>query len=191
MMLIGTIIVAVMFVSAYMVSNNSTGNTTSTTSIRQSCTSGPWVNESVPATLNGYASSFSLTVTNSASVVNSTSTLLNSMVSNGLIIEVTPNNNAFDILSANDSAPYAIYSALSSSIGANAITGTSAKASVSLPSTFVVSFSGSSVRITPTTTKYLMPVSSIEALGSTVPVKVLTLLTSTGGVCGNMTVTYA
>jgi hypothetical protein len=190
MMLAGTVIVAVMFVSAYLVSNNSTGSSTSTTTIRQACQSGPWVNDSVGATIDGYSSSFSLAVMGSAQLVNTTSSLLNSMVSNGLIIEVTPNSNTFDILAANSSAPYAIYSALSSSIGANAITGVSVKASISLPSTFVVSFSGSSVRTAPTATSYLVPANSIRAIGSLMPVKVLTLLTSTGGACGNMTVTY-
>ncbi len=188
-MLAGTVIVAVMFVSAYMVSNNSAGLSTSTTTVAQVCTSGPWVNESVPATLVGYGSSFSLTVANDSATLNTTSSVLDSMVSNGVAVQVTPNGNTFRVTTFNSSAPYHIYENLSAAIGANAITGERATAYVPLPSRFVVLYRGTSTLITAGSSRYALPSNSLEPIGALINVKVLTTLTSTGQACGNVSVT--
>ncbi|MCL4411712.1 hypothetical protein M1329_02160 [Candidatus Marsarchaeota archaeon] len=186
LMLIGTIIVAVMFVSSYLVSNNSQGSATTTkTTIPSNVKSYFATNDSVPATLRGYGSTLSLTIANNTTDINSVTGILSNLTSEGAI-SYTPRGNTFSVLLFSNLTPYSLEQELSNAIGPASIKNASAVAYVSLPAIVPMYIGGQPIRVAiGNSTQYPITLPRLEPEESFVLVGVQALVTTSGQVYNN------
>ncbi len=186
LMLIGTVIVAVMFVSSYLVSNNNQNNTTTTkTTILQNVKSYFATNDSVAATLRGYGTTISITVANNTTAINSVAGMLDNLTGEGAI-SYTPRGNTFSVLLFNNLTPYSLEQKLSNAVGVASIENASAVAYVSLPAIVPMYINGQSIRVAAgNSTQYPITISKLEPEGTRIIVAVQAIVTANGQVYNN------
>lgn len=174
---IGSLIVAIMFITAY--AGNSNNNTTTTTTVAYNYSG------SVP--MIGYANAIVVNYTSSPTInvignYNNTSlgvtNYLNSMVATGNVLTYSPNGNQFSVLLNGSFNAYELQNAISSRFGNN--TSISSNVYVKLPKTVKLLDGTQKYTLAAPGGEYSIKVTPLPILGSNVSVKILALISAQG-----------
>ena len=167
-MFVGSLIVAVMFVSSYLSFGNNGSPTSSTTT---ASVSGVTVFGNANAMVEGYQSSVAITVKqkNSSDALNST---LSSLESNGLVISYNQVGlSAFSVYLAPNYTAYDLQQRISNALPANAVqlTGTEA---VKIPSDLKMYYYSTLVPVYTPITNFTIQSSTLLPIGANIPVNI-------------------
>lgn len=172
-MFIGTMIVAIMFVTSYLAFGNNSGSSTTSTATTTIRTSTIVVSGETNATITNYTPNFLIGLSNaSAANFNALNSTLSHMLSNGSITNMQPQgNNSFAIYSGSLDT-YELYGILSAQPVGNYLAW-NATADISLPKYIILYYGPNRLNVSVGSFVSQTHVSSIKPLGSKVQVNVL------------------
>ncbi len=185
-MFIGSMIVALMFISSYASFGNN-NISTSTTTVQK--TNGPeyYVSGKVNATVIGYSQNALLKVSNnSSSIQKGIVSILSKMEANGSISNYAQTTVGYDIVTGTMNA-YALQHYFSNSYGISNVS-VSSKSTVRLPSATTLYYYGTSIRV-PVGGTYNITILPLIANGSVVALNVHAIVNRTGAINGAIQLT--
>lgn len=183
-MFLGSLFVAVIFLSSYGAFNNNTATTSSTTSIANVKTY--FVSGSSNAIVVNYSNVATLLVNKSVNASSSNQILatLNTLESNGSINSYIEINNSFQIFLSTINA-YSLEQLFYTKLGSNKTTAVNASSIVSLPKTITMYLNKQSVPMHLTQTNYSMNIFPLRQVGNTIKVSLNAIVTANGTVYQN------
>ncbi|MEM3227762.1 MAG: hypothetical protein QXK65_02350 [Candidatus Micrarchaeaceae archaeon] len=172
---IGTLIVAVMFISSYVAfGSNTTNQSTTSTSITTPPTHTTFVSGVVNATVFNYSQHFTLRFRNiSASAAASLNSTLSHMEANGSVESYVLYNTSLSIYSGS-SGVFGVYNAVSRYLNPSA--SLNATAFITLPNVMVLYYGSYPFDVLSNNASYAVAVSSLVPVGGTISVKVNALV---------------
>ncbi len=175
-LLLGSIVVAVMFITSYAAFANNGSVPTSTTTIQETTY---YVTGQANALVTGYSSTLTVYTSNN-STASQMQSLLSSMESNGSISNYLTAGNQY-ILYTTGMTPYAAQQAITGSLPANsvAINGTER---VQLPQSVSTSYYGKAVTIYPSVLNFTISTPMLLPVGASASVTVHALVLGNGQV---------
>ena len=180
-MFIGSMVVALMFISSYASFGNN-NISTSTTTIQRNTGPEYYVSGDVNATIIGYSQNVLLRASNnSSSMQKGIASSLSRMETNGSISNYVQVPGGYDIVT-NSMDAYALQHYFSNSYGASNVS-VSSKSTVKLPLTVILYYLGSPIRVAPTGT-YNISISPLIANGSVVALNAHAIVNGTGAING-------
>ncbi|MGC8669929.1 MAG: hypothetical protein ACP5TL_02130 [Candidatus Micrarchaeia archaeon] len=185
--LMGSILVALMFISSYgAFGNNNSMQSTTTIPQKSSNVKTYYVtNNYVNATIYNY-SGISLTFSRNTSN-HTISDLMNALTTNGLISDYVLYGSTYELMLSNSSAIRIQNYLLSENISANV----SATAMIRIPSKVTMFYYNQSINCTTNHNTFYVSLNKIMPLGSKIPVHLTALVLGNGAVYGdNITCTY-
>jgi hypothetical protein len=166
--LIGTVIIAIVFISSIAAFGNGNSNTTSTTTITRSTT---FVAGSANVVVSGYSQTLAINIAqqaqNSSAIVSS---LLDSMLANNIINNFFPEGAGFIVYLGNVSA-YNLSTTISAAVG-NAPVSFNATVKARLPQSITLYNSGRPLHVQIGNSTYPFSTSKLMPIGSNVSVNI-------------------
>ncbi len=183
---LGSLVVAIMFITSYAASGNSSNSSTTTTVAYNYSGAVP-----MTGTANAIVANYtdSPTITISSSSYNSSelavTNYLNSLENNGAIITYSPSGNQFSVLLNSSMSAYELQEELYSRFGSNAtVSGT---VYIRLPKTVRMYEGTQGFTLNAPTSEYAVKISPLPSLGSNASVHILALISSKGQFLPNQT----
>ncbi len=183
---LGSLVVAIMFITSYAASGNNSNSSTTTTVAYNYSGAVP-----MTGTANAIVANYtdSPTITISSSSYNSSelavTNYLNSLENNGAIITYSPSGNQFSVLLNSSMSAYELQEGLYSRFGSNAtVSGT---VYIRLPKTVRMYEGTQGFTLNAPTSEYAVKISPLPSLGSNASVHILELISSKGQFMPNQT----
>jgi len=182
---LGSVLVAIMFITSYAASGNNSSNSSTTTVAYNYSSAVPMIGTANAIVVN-YTDSPVISIKGSYNTTSLGLTkYLNGLVNNGSAITYTPNGNQFDVLLNGSFNSYDLQKAIKARFGNNATV--SSKVYIKLPSTVKLYSGTTGYTLKAPTGEYSVNVSPLPAIGSNVSVKILALISSNGQFVPNQT----
>ncbi|MCL5679827.1 MAG: hypothetical protein M1465_00590 [Candidatus Marsarchaeota archaeon] len=185
LLFLGSVVVAIMFITSYAASGNNTNNSSTTTVAYNYSGSVPMIG-TVNAIVVNYTNSPTINIEGS---YNNTSLgltkYLNKLVGSGNIITYTPNGNQFAVLLNGSFSAYELQDVLGGIFGNN--TSVSGTVYIRLPSKVKLYSGSTGYTLVAPAGEYPVSISPMPTIGSNVSVKVLALISQKGQFVPNQT----
>ncbi len=170
-LLAGTLIIAVIFITSIAaLGNGGNSNTQSTTTVPPRAATYLGIGYA-NATVAGYGNKFIITLINATPDLNaSVSNVLNELSLNGSVLALIPSGNSYTVYQGNMSA-YGVMQLLYSGVGANALA-LNATLQMSLPASVTLYINSNPVMVDlPANRTYSLQANSLYGVGTNIPVK--------------------
>ncbi len=176
---IGTVIVAIMFVTSYAAFGNNGIPTTSTTTQRQTTYYSTGTSN---AAVTGYGSSISVVLLNK-SASNTLNSTISQLEANNTITNFIPTSRGY-VLYAPGNAPYVVQQAFLSSLPVNSIS-LNGSERVVIPNSFILFYYGSAIHVYTNVTNFTVTVSKLSPIGASTRVNIQALVLPNGQIYNN------
>ncbi|MGD0729034.1 MAG: hypothetical protein ABR981_03080 [Candidatus Micrarchaeaceae archaeon] len=183
-LLIGAILIAVIFISAYAsFNNNNVAGSTSTSTVASQQTF--YSTGSVNAIIENYSYITYVTFSNSTnSSKNNVTNLLSSLEANGIVDNYIYTNNSFEVVLNNITAYQLQQEIYNTSKDSNSIN-VGSTAQITLPASATLYYTNTPISIHLTSRNYSVYLNNVKSVGSTINVGISALLTRNGSVYNN------
>ncbi len=187
LMFLGTLFVAIAFISSYAAFNYSTSTVTSTTTT--TATKTYFVSGTANGTVSGYSNGALVLLNRSAnaSVGNATVKILSGLEANGSISSYIELNNSFQVLLSTINA-YSLEQLVDTGLGSNSIASVNASSYIVLPSRMTLYLNTQSVAVTLQQTNFSINLYPISPVGTKVKLKINALVAPNGTVYDNQVI---
>jgi hypothetical protein len=188
--LIGSILVALIFLSSYAAFSNNNSGTTSTSTIKPATTY--FATGSSRAQISNYSDIAVVTLADTSNAAtNSTVNAISDLESNGSVQDYTYTNGSYQIVLSSIS-PYDLQQILYAKTGLNNSMNVSSTATITLPKNVILHYAGQPINLDLQNRNYSVYLSNVRAIGSVINVSISALLARNGSIYnGQLRVSYS